>query len=155
TSKERTFTEFLPPDREVQLPLGNLNAISVYDNRLMRNHPMQDYLDLFARMWPDLTFTTITELSAAQDGAVLIMQDHNKEDFLEGGVLAGQVDPYTDLYTRFPQLPKQSIDVNSNGSEGMTVQEYLDYPFPKMDNEDFQQKVEMALSQLYLKSVIL
>ena len=154
-AKERTFTEFLPPDREVQLPLANLNAIRVYDNRLARNHPLQGYLDLFARLWPDLTFTTITDLSAAQDGAVLVVQDHNKEDFLEGGVLEGQVDPYTDLYTRFPQLPKQSIDANSNEGAGMTVQEYLEYPLPKMDDEEFQQKVEMALSQLYLKSVIL
>ncbi len=33
----------------------------------------------------------------------------------------------------------------------MTMEEHLDYPLPKLDDEDFQQKVEMALSQLYLK----
>jgi hypothetical protein len=127
-SKERHFTEFLPLRGQVQLLLSLLNPIAVFDNRLSRVYPLQHYLEVFSQLIPDLRFTAVTDLSQARTGAVLVLQDYNKEDFEQGGVLDGQADPYMDLYRSYPELPKQSINVNANKSTDSTTATYLDYP---------------------------
>lgn len=157
-SKERTFTEFIvPPKDQASLPLSLLNPISVFDNRLQHDHALQEYLALFAHLWPELAFIPVVDLTRAENRAVLVIQDHNKEDFEQDGILQLEwKDPYIDLYMRYPYLPKQSINVNPNDSEHTgTATEYLHYAPPNADSAAFQQKLEMALNQLYLKDVIL
>ena len=155
-SKERTFTEFVPPKGRTQLPLALLNPIYVYDNRLQRNWPLQRYLDLFAQLWPDIQFTPVTDLAQARTGSVLVLQDCAKEDFEEEGILYGQIDPYSEFYTHYPQLSKQSLNVNLlEEGDYTTAEEYQGYALPQADDILFQQKLEVALSQLYLKDTII
>ena len=154
SSKVRSFTEFTPPKGQMHLPLTRLNPIQVYDNRKERAQPLEAYIEHFKLLCSHLEFVAVTTLSQQQTGALLVLQDYRKEDFEEKGIFWGQIDPYISLYSQFPPLPKQSINVNTNESEGKTAQQYLDYPFPSRDDEQFQQKVEVALSQLYLKDVI-
>src|SRR5206468_8769341 len=75
-SKERHFTEFLPPKGQVQLPLSLFNSIAVFDNRLSRALPLQHYLEVFTQFMPGLRFTAVTALSQARNGGVLVIQDY-------------------------------------------------------------------------------
>jgi len=154
--KVRTFTE-LPPalKGQTQLPLPLLNPVLVFDNRLQHDHSLQEYIDLFARLRPEQQFLPTEDLSQIHDDAVLIVQDCTKDDFDEGGILQGRKDPYLDLYTRYPSLAKQSINVNLNESDQITTDEYLTYTLPAEDSESFQLKLEVGLCQLYLKDAII
>lgn len=155
-SKERTFTEFVPPKGQTQLPLALLNPIYIYDNRLQRSWPLQRYLDLLAQQWPDIQFAPVIDLAQARTDSILVLQDYAKEDFEAEGILHGKIDPYAELYTHYPQLSKQSLNVNLLEEGGYTtVEEYLGYALPQASDTLFQQKLEMALSQLYLKDAII
>jgi hypothetical protein len=138
----------------VQLPLFLLNSIAVFDNRLSRALPLQYYLEVFTQFMPGLRFTAVTALSQARNGGVLVIQDYTKEDFEQGGILVGQADPYLDLYRTYPELPKQSINVNANKSADSARAAYLDYPALEPVDKGFKLKLEVALSQLYLKDVL-
>jgi hypothetical protein len=154
-SKERHFTRFVPPDpQQLQLPLSLLNPIAVFDNRLSRTYPLQDYLDVLAQHTPTLLFKAITNLSEVHADDVLIIQDYIQEDFEQQGVLNGQDTPLHELSQQYPHAPIQSINVNSNTSAGKTAQTYLDYNSTDMDDQDFKSKVEVAIAQLYLQDVI-
>jgi hypothetical protein len=153
-SKERHFTEFLPPRGQVQLPLSLLNPIAVFDNRLSKALPFQHYLEVFSELMPGLHFTAVTAISQVRTGGVLVIQDYTKDDFEQGGILVGQADPYLDLYRTYPEHPKQSINVNANKSVDSTMAAYLDYPPLEFGDKGFKLKLEVALSQLYLKDVI-
>jgi hypothetical protein len=156
TSKERTFTELVSPKHQTHLPLSRLGMAYVYDNRLnQQKYSLQQCLDLFSLLVPDVHFTPITHLSSAGDRPVLVVQDHNREDFEEEGILQDRDDPYDALYQTFSHLPKQSISINQVEREGHTADEYLDYTLPQASDEVFKQKLEVALLQLYLKDVIL
>lgn len=159
TSKERIFQPFIPPKGQGHLSLALLNPVYVYDNRLHPTHPLQAYIDLLTKLWPDLQFCPLESFELFRDGAVLIVQDCRREDFDEDGILYGYFDdPYLSLYERYPYVPKQSLNVNLNESEGASRATYFHYPLLPNDKEQlkhFQQKIEMALSQLYLKDVIL
>lgn len=153
--KERTFQRFEAPKNQAKLPLEALNPIYVYDNRLQRDEPLQAYCEVFESVLPELQFLPIEDLTEVHNGAVLVVQDCSKEDFEEEGALQDWADPYLDLYQRYSSIPKQSININTNESATKTATEYLDYPLPQADDKILQQKLTMALSQLYLKEVIL
>lgn len=153
--KERTFERFDPPKNQAQLPLEYLNPIAVYDNRLQKEVPLQTYLAAFESALPTLRFVAITDLAEGATGGVLVVQDCDKEDFEEEGVLHEWTDPYIALYQRAPQIPKQSINVNPNDREHATAAEYLRYSLSQEQREVLVRKLEMALYQLYLKEVIL
>jgi hypothetical protein len=104
-SKERHFTEFLPPKGQTQLSLSLLNPIAVFDNRLSKALPLQHYLEVFTQLKPGLRFTAVTEPSQIRTGGALVIQDYTKEDFEQGGILDGQADPYLDLYRTHLELP--------------------------------------------------
>ncbi len=77
----------------------------------------------------------------------------------EQGILFGLPDPYEALYVAFPHLPKQSLNVNPRDADekkGLAPDDYLSYGLPSVgdEEEDFCQKLQMALYQLYLKDVI-
>jgi hypothetical protein len=154
--KERHFFEFLPSRGQSHLPLSLLNPIAVFENRLAAVRPLPDYFEVFAQWMPDLHFKAVTDLSQIPTGAALVIQDYNKEDFEPGGLLAAEhrEDPYVKLYRTYPQLSKQSINVNTNKSADSTAAAYLDYPALEPGNKIFKLKLEVSLSQLYLKDVI-
>ena len=182
-TKERDFSQFLPPKEKVHVPLSLLRRVAVYDNRLNRTIPLQDYTHLFRRLVPDIEFVELFDLSQRDHNAVLMLQDHDKKDFAEGGFLEGQVDPYEVLYKDTPLVPKQSINVNTTEAveEGESDDEDVDdleddiwseededeegttssqaqglplYHFPDSDDKAFQLKLKVSLTQLYLKEVI-
>jgi hypothetical protein len=145
--------------------------VYVYDNRLqplqhpapLQRVPLQAYVDLITRLLaqlqPGLRFAPITDLTQAHGYPILVLQDHEEEDFKEQGILFGVPDPYEALYAAFPHLPKQSLGVNPHDADekkGLAPHDYLSYglPGPGDEEEDFCQKLQMALYQLYLKDVI-
>jgi len=87
-----------------------------------------------------------------------VLQDHEEEDFKEQGIFFGAPDPYEVLYAAFPHLPKQSLGVNlrdADEKKGLATHDYLSYGLPGPGKEEeFCQKLQMALYQLYLKDVI-
>jgi len=170
--KERTFHPFAKvPEKRAGLPLHLLETVYVYDNRLQSvQHPvpaqhvaLQAYVDLItrliAKLQPGLRFAPITDLAQAHGHPVLALQDHEEEDFKEQGILFGEPDPYEALYAAFPHLPKQSLGVNPREADkkrSLAPSDYLSYGLPGSgdEEEDFCQKLQMALYQLYLKDVI-
>ncbi len=170
--KERTFHPFTKvPEKRAGLPLHLLETVYIYDNRLQPIHQptpaqhvaLQDYVDLIARLLtklqPGLRFAPITDLAQAHGYPILVLQDHEEEDFKEQGILFGVRDPYEVLYAAFPHLPKQSLGVNPRNADekkGLVPHDYLSYglPGPGDNEEEFCQKLQMALYQLYLKDVI-
>jgi len=169
--KERTFHPFAKvPEKRAGLPLHLLETVYVYDNRLQPTHQpapsqhvaLQVYVDLItrllAKLQPGLRFAPITDLAQAHGHPVLALQDHEEEDFKEQGLLFGVPDPYEVLYAAFPHLPKQSPNVNSRDADekkGLAAHDYLSYGLPGPgEEEEFCQKLQMALYQLYLKDMI-
>ncbi len=154
-SKERHFSEFLPPKGQGHLSLSLLGLISVFDNRMNKTHALGNYLKLFEELMPDLRFVESTSISQSSLNAILILQDYSREDFEPGGRFESQADPYLGLYKEYPRLPKQSINVNLASHAATIDGEYLDYKFPELDDKEFKLKLEVALTQLYLKDTII
>jgi hypothetical protein len=170
--KERTFHPFSKvPEKQAGLPLHMLETVYVYDNRLQpaqypvpsQHVTLEAYVDLITRLLadqqPGLRFVPITNLTQTYGHAVLALQDHEEEDFKDTGILFGVPDPYEALYAAFPHLPKQSLNVNPHDADekkGLAPHDYLSYGLPNQgdEEEDFYQKLQMALYQLYLKDVI-
>jgi hypothetical protein len=170
--KERTFHPFAKvPEKHAGLPLHLLDTVYVYDNRLQPLHQpapaqqvaLQAYVDLITRFTaspqPGLRFAPIGDLAQAHGHPVLVLQDHEEEDFKEQGILFGLADPYEALYAAFPHPSKQSLGVNphdADGKKGLAPRDYLSYglPGPGNEEEEFCQKLQVALYQLYLKDVI-
>ncbi len=170
-TKERNFLPFTKvPEKSSGLPLHLLETIYIYDNRLQSlpqfapipSVSLQAYIDLITRLLaqlqPDLQFAPITNVSQANGHPVLVLQDHEEEDFQENGLFSGQPDPYEQFYTAFPHLPKQSFNVNFHSADEkgtLSPPEYLNYSLPADEDENFVNKLQMALYQLYLKDVII
>jgi hypothetical protein len=157
-SKTRTFTKLEVPRDPLLLPIEMLQTIYIYDNRLQRTHPLEMYLDILAADQPTINFVPTDDLTQLERGAVLIIQDYNKDDFEEKGVFFGNIDPYQEIYRRHSFLPKQTININPHSSKDAALPEYLNYPAPKDDKgffELFRRKIDMTLYELYLKDVIL
>lgn len=153
--RRRTLTQFKAPDR-LDLDFTRLGAVGVYDNRLARDaHPLADYVDLFARLRPDVAFVPIERPTDAPARALLALLDATAADFAQGGVLAGREDPYPPLYRTTPDIAKQSLVVNFNDPSALNGGDYLEYPFPAPPQErDLALRLEVALNELYLKGAI-
>lgn len=158
--RQRMLTHFKAPvPRMLALDFSRLGSVGVYDNRLARGaHSLGDYVDLFARMRPDVTFTPIEgpleQVADLSGGSgLLVLLDAHGADFASEGILAGQSDPYQALYQATPTIPKQSLVVNSNDPNALAGGNYLEYPFPVADRS-FTLKLEASLNDLYLKCVL-
>jgi hypothetical protein len=153
-AKERTFTRASPP-RHVDLPVQQLGVIGVYDNRLKRAHLLADYVDLFNSMSPGVRFVALDDIRNAPEGGVLVLLDAKAEDFDEGGMLSGESDPYPALYAAHPDVPKQSLNVNTNDPDALEGGDYLDYPLLQSEDGDLARNLRVALSELYLKCAVI
>lgn len=154
-AKQRTFSPAPAPlSEQTVLPLQRLEIVGVYDNRLRREQPVEVYVDLLNGMRPDVTFVAIGTMLDAPGCGVLVLLDGTQEDFAEDNILAGIEDPYPPLYAKYPDVPKQSINVNPNDDEELEGGDYLDYPLVKPEDALFALKLDVALSELYLKCTI-
>jgi hypothetical protein len=175
-TKMRHFREFVQPKQQMQLPPPCLKTVAVYDHRLNRSHPLQDYLHVLGTLIPTICFTELVDLSQWNGNAVLVLQDYNKEDFGPGMPLEGQPDPYGSLYKDTTHIPKQSINVNVTADEDENEDEdedededilgddehseatpntnYPTYALPTPNDAAFKRKLRVALTQLALKEVI-
>jgi hypothetical protein len=153
-AKERTFTRASPP-KHVDLSVQRLGLVGVYDNRLQRAHLLADYVDLFNNMSPGVHFVALDDVRNAPEGGVLVLLDAKAEDFDEDGMLSGESDPYPALYTAHPEIPKQSLNVNTNDPDALEGGDYLDYPPLQSDDGDLARNLGVALSELYLKCAVI
>lgn len=170
------------------LPLDTLETIYIYDNRLNKeNVKAKEYIELMNEIEDfedlNLNFEYIEENDLSKGKPIIILQDYNVEDFIKdenesnSGCLAKFEDPYKILYSKYPEISKQSINVNSNNGEDYNNSEqYLKYSLPwhfkklspkkqselpdieKMEYEKwqlFKLKLEVCLNEIFLKDIIL
>jgi len=94
-------------------------------------------------------------MRCAPQGGVIVLLDAAAEDFKEDGILAGQADPYPVLYREYPNIPKHSINVNSNDPDALEGGDYLDYSLIQIQDNDFARNLAVVLNELYLKCAII
>jgi hypothetical protein len=152
--RERTFT-LAPLSKTANIEVQQLKEVGIYDNRLRRAHSLDDYVDLFQGMYPALRFVALEDIRRAPQGGVIVLLDATAEDFKEDGILFGQTDPYPVLYRGHPNVPKHSINVNSNDPDALEGGDYLDYSLIQLPDKDFARNLHVVLSELYLKCAII
>ncbi|MGO8948125.1 MAG: hypothetical protein ACLQUY_10775 [Ktedonobacterales bacterium] len=155
-TKQRTLTQFKVKSPEtLALDFSNLGSVGVYDNRFARDtYPLVSYVDLLARMRPDVIFAPVEQLTDLPAGArLLVLLDAGAADFAVDGILAGRQDPYQEFYSSTPGIPKQSLVVNFNDPNALDGRDYLDYPFPTPSHR-LELNLEASVNELYLKCAI-
>ncbi|HLG75462.1 MAG TPA: hypothetical protein VFA09_19870 [Ktedonobacteraceae bacterium] len=152
--RERNFT-LAPLSKTADIAVQQLTEVGIYDNRLRRTHSLDAYLDLFQGMYPALRFAALDDIASAPQGGVIVLLDAAAEDFEEDGLLFGRDDPYPPLYREHPNVPKQSINVNTNDPDALEGGDYLDYSMLQLSDKDFKRNLDVVLSELYLKCAII
>lgn len=154
--KKRTLT-LAHTQKDVDVSKEMLQTVGVYDNRLQRMHPLDAYIALLRGIYPTIHFIALENIRDAPHGGVLVLLDVKAEDFEEEGILAqsDQRDPYGKLYAEHLDIPKQSLNVNTNDPNALEGGEYLDYPMIQSHDEEFAQKIKAVFSELYLKCAII
>jgi len=152
--RERTF-KLATLSKTANIAVQQLKEVGVYDNRLRRVHSLDDYVELFQSMYPALRFVALEDIRQAPQGGVIVLLDAVAEDFKEDGILFGQTDPYPILYREHPNIPKHSINVNSNDPDALEGGDYLDYSLIQLPDKDFARNLHVVLSELYLKCAII
>jgi len=150
----RTFT-LAPLSKTANIEVQQLKEVGTYDNRLRRTHSLDDYVDLFQGMYPALRFVALEDMRRAPQGGVIVLLDATAEDFKEDGILFGQTDPYPVLYREHPNVPKHSINVNSNDPDALEGGDYLDYSLIQLPDKEYARNLAVVLSELYLKCAII
>jgi len=134
------------------LPVDTLGTVGVFDNRLNRINSLPNYVSLFNSIFASIKFVSVTAITEAPCGGIIILLDAKAEDFVEEGILASQYDdPYPHLYSTHPNIPKHSLNVNSNDPDLLAGGDYLEYPMLQPDDSNFQRKLTVILNELYLK----
>ena len=54
---------FTPPKQNMQLPLALQKTVEVYDHRLNRSHSLEEYLQIFRKLTPEVEFVELTDIS--------------------------------------------------------------------------------------------
>jgi hypothetical protein len=168
--KQRTWTQYLPSKHVTTLP-QRLKQIFLFDNRQNRaKHPITAYQACLAEHYSAYKFVVIQTLDQALRQPVLILQDTDAEDYEEDGLLfdPDTSDPYKVVYRQFPNVPKQSINVNENsqGTFKGSLEAYLDYPMITLTEvgEEVEEietetgwaiQFQVSFHQLYLKDVVI
>jgi hypothetical protein len=144
---QRSFASFKASTNSADLPVKELGCIYLFDNR--RNQTKVEisyFFDLLCKYPSAPNFEIIQDLHAGLEYPILILQDHEKGDFEEGGDFHGQPDPYQEI-RRNPDLidlPKQSIHVKRFAP---TNDQHL--------ASETLHPIEVCLNELYLKHFIL
>jgi hypothetical protein len=138
------------------LPVSLLGTVGVFDKRLNPTNSLSDYVDLFNTLSSSVKFISVTDITQAPQGGLIVLLDAKAEDFEDGGILFSQYeDPYPLLYSHHPEIPKHSLNVNSNDPDALDGGDYLDYSMLQPDDGSFQRKFEVILNELYLKCSII
>lgn len=143
-------------------PLDNLK-VGVYDNRFdhsllahsVYKPSIDQYLTFLQNQNLGVNFVHVTHIDKALNQPILILQDYEEEDFEEKGYFAQHTDPYKELYNKHIHIAKQSLNVNLNTQAASNATTYMSYNLPKQDDRSFINRLEMALTQLYLKDIVL
>lgn len=159
---KRQFTEFEPKldVTRFRLPIEMLDTICIYDMRLAKDIPIEDYRVLFLSQFPDLKFEVLPQLTSEPTGPLLFIMDYEQAAFEEGMPLQGQDDPYQQLYEQYPHLPKQGLNINPNELKpaedyGSAEKVYLDYEFLDADDKRITNAIAVSINQLFLKDLII
>lgn len=145
---ERHFTQFIPSATNAKFQAGKMACVYLYDNRLSKTETaIESYQSLLRQRCPDIDFEIIQELHSGLEHPVLIVQDHTKADFEEGGKYYPQIpDPYKQIRNN-PDLvciPKQSIHIDSFVTDGT----------PQVEKK-LTQIIAVCMTQLCLKQLVL
>lgn len=160
TQEERDFTQHKVDTRTTELIVADGTTICVLDQRLNREGVLLDnYLTGLRQTFSQFAFVPISNSLEARRRPTLILQDVVAEAFAEGGVLAGQNDPYQALY-HDPEVhgwPRQWICVNTNDpSKSPSRAHYLGYgPCDFNERNGFRLRFQVSLNQLMLKEMVL
>lgn len=150
--QQRLFHEYTPPrERELVLKNASVQPILAFDHRKQRTIPLHNYLQLFQNIQPETQFLAIDDLSQIQQ-PVLVLQDYQREDFLDKGVFFGETDPYQELYRAYSALPKQFLNVNLLKAKDLDTEAYLSYSLP--EKSQFKPNLKTSLMQLALKAIV-
>lgn len=160
TQEYRDFTQHRVDARATELTLSEGMPICVLDQRLNRiGVPFDNYLTGLSQAFRQYNFVAISDPQESNRRPTLIIQDVVAETFAEGGVLAGQADPYQELY-RDPEMhgwPRQWICVNTNDpNTSPSPSHYLTYPpCDFTERNGFLLRFRVCLNQLMLKEMVL
>lgn len=144
---ERVFDSFKASTDSIDLPVKELGCIYLFDNRRNQTEVLISYFhDLLCKYPSAPNFEIIQDLRAGLEYPILILQDHEKGDFEEGGDFYGQPDPYQEI-RRNPDLidlPKQSIHVKRFAPTN-----------EQHHTDEILHPIAVCLNELYLKYFIL
>lgn len=160
TQEYREFTQHRTDKKQMSLHIPAGTVICLLDQRLNQHDvPYAAYLACLTEMFPRFVFAPIADMLQANQRPTLIIQDVTANAFDAGGILAGERDPYQDLYrtSETADWPKQSICVNPNDAETMPSREaYLSYPLCDFGKPNgFPLRFQVCLNQLVIKDLIL
>jgi hypothetical protein len=159
----RDVQEHKPKGKAGDLPINHLPHIHLFDNRLVTDIPITQYLELLQDRYKPVQFNVLQEIETNSSTPVLLLQDYSREDFEEEGILYeyGE-DPYQTIYkdSCFHHIPKQTVNINRTDEEWGDPDEYLDYDiisFGKGDNDnhDYARNFDVALNQLLQKDLVI
>lgn len=140
------------------LPVQDLKTVYLFDNRLnTTTNPLEQYQELLNTAYQKefgITFECIQEADFAPSKPLLILQGCNQKDFERGEPFLGRDDPYQKIYNTYPQIPKQTINVNTNKPKQFTpetVEQYLQYPLFTLKTQDedefaFNSRLQVCLN---------
>lgn len=144
--KFRTFTKFAADQGYANLPLSRLGQIQIFDNRVSQDKDqLQGFLSLLSSWLVenkyDVDFTVITKIPKGSPVPTLLLQDHEKKDFLKKGRFfeQGITDPKLAIYrdAHYKVTPKQSLNICATD-----------------DLKAARLRLHVALNQLLLKDLI-
>lgn len=160
TQEERDFAPHRIDAKQIGLRTPPGTVVCLLDHRLnQRDVPFATYQDWLVQTFPQIRFAPITALREAERRPTLILLDVAADAFEEGNILAGEPDPYQELYqaSETASWPKQSICVNPNDVESAVSRDtYLTYPPCDFSaGSGFALRFQVSLNQLMLKDLIL
>ncbi|MCE7980184.1 MAG: hypothetical protein DYG89_03260 [Caldilinea sp. CFX5] len=145
---ERQFEQFKPSVPNATLPMDGIFSVYLYDNRLdTKATSIEYYQKLLCSKCPGFQFEFIQDLHKDLAYPVLILQDHTKADFDEGGKFYGlSEDPYKEIRRDLTliHVPKQSILVERITEANESDCEHA-----------IPHSIAVCLNELYLKQFIL
>ena len=160
TQEYRNFTQHRVDVKATGLTISDDTSIQVLDQRMNPTDiPFDYYLTNLRKLFRQYHFVEISDVQESNRSPTLIIQDAVAEAFAEGGVLAGQADPYQNLYrsSEMHAWPRQWICVNTNDpSTSPSPLHYLNYPpCDFSERNSFLLRFRVCLDQLMLKEMVL
>lgn len=146
--KFRTLSKFSADQNYANLPISELGKIHIFDNRIDKDpQQLEDFLILLNRWLKEesyqVEFELVSSIVDASRIPTLLLQDHEKKDFVKGGRFFEQGitnDPKQAIYSdpKYKNTPKQSLNLAT-----------------EIDLKARKLRIHVALNQLLLKDLIM